>query len=111
MEIAPLRRPDGVPIFFAGLWSGETFCLLTTATDGDLAKIHDRRPLSLRDEDAASWLAEVPSTPEKVAFCAVPAVEIAFHPVAARVGSPRHDGPDLITPVEIAPEEGLLPGF
>jgi putative SOS response-associated peptidase YedK len=42
--------------------------MLTTKADGDLAVIHDRRPLALRDEDAKSWIETVPSSSEKVVF-------------------------------------------
>jgi putative SOS response-associated peptidase YedK len=96
-------RRDGEPLFFGGLWSGETFCLLTTEANGDLARVHDRRPLALRDGDARSWLETTPSSAEKVVFCAVPPVEIAFHPVSTLVSSPRNEGPQLIEPVTLTP--------
>src|ERR1019366_3252809 len=39
---------NGDPFCFAGLWAGETFAILTTAAEGALARIHDRRPLVFR---------------------------------------------------------------
>ena len=94
-------RRDGLPIFFGGLWTGDTFCLLTTEANGDLAQIHDRRPLSLRDEEAGSWISTPPASPERVVSCAILPGDIAFHPVSPRVSSPRHDGPELTQAVSV----------
>ncbi len=92
-------RCDGEPIFLGGLWAGKTFCLLTTRAGGDLARVHDRRPLALRDADAESWITGAPSTPERLLFSAVPPVEIAYHPVSPRVNNTRNDAPNLIDPI------------
>jgi len=92
-------RRDGEPIFLGGLWAGRTFCLLTTRADGDLAKIHERRPLALRDADAETWITGPPASPERLAFSAVPPIEITFHPVSPRVNNARTDGPSLINPI------------
>jgi putative SOS response-associated peptidase YedK len=93
------HRRDGQAIFFAGLWAAKTFCLFTTKADGDLAEIHERRPLSLRDEDARFWIEAVPPSPEKVVFCVVPPTEIAFYHVGPRVSITGNDGADLIKPI------------
>lgn len=98
------HRRDNQPVFFAGLLSGDTFCLLTSEADGDLIQVHERRPLTLRYEEAAPWIESPPSSPEKVVSYVVPASDIAFHPVSPRVSSPRNDGADLILPVESATE-------
>jgi putative SOS response-associated peptidase YedK len=98
------HRRDNQPIFFAGLWSEDSFCLFTMEAEGDLAQIHHRRPLAIRDEDAQGWIETIPSSPEKVVFCAVPEIDIAFHAVSPRVSSPRNDGPELIEPIVVREE-------
>jgi putative SOS response-associated peptidase YedK len=102
------HRRDDEPIFFAGLWSHQTFCLFTTAADGDLAQVHDRRPLTVREELARAWIEKEPSAPEEIVARAVPAAEIAFHPVSLRVSNGRIDGPDLIKEVAIEPRPDQL---
>lgn len=98
------RRRNEEPIFFAGLWTGSTFCLLTTAANGELTKIHDRRPLALRADEVAAWIKERPPSVERVVLSAVPAAEIAFHPVSSRVSSPRNDDPSLIVEEKATPQ-------
>lgn len=104
------HRRDVEPLYFAGLWTGETFCLLSTAADGELAKIHDRRPLALPVVAAKPWTETRPASFEEVVQGVVPHAEIAFHPVSPRVSSPRNDGPELIVEVknEPMPEMGEL---
>ncbi len=47
-------------IYFAGLYeageSGTTFAIITMASDGDVAGIHDRMPVSLTKEAARKWI-------------------------------------------------------
>jgi putative SOS response-associated peptidase YedK len=95
------RRRDGEPVFFAGLWSGSTFCILTTAADDDLTQIHDRRPLALRTDDAKPWIESMPTSPHEWVAKRIPAGEIAFHPVSTRVSYAKNDGADLIEEVKV----------
>jgi putative SOS response-associated peptidase YedK len=87
---------NGEPLFFAGLWTGETFAILTTAADGELWHIHHRRPLALSLEHSREWIEETPRSEGSLVAKLVPAQEIAYHPVSGRVSSPRNDGPELI---------------
>ncbi len=41
---------------FAGLWSGSTMTMLTSAPNDFMRPIHHRMPVILRDEDQAAWL-------------------------------------------------------
>ena len=84
------HRRDDEPVFFAGLWSGDTFCLLTMSADGELAEIHNRRPLAICSDDAQPWTETMPESFEQVVRRAVPSTEISFHPVSPRVSSPRN---------------------
>jgi putative SOS response-associated peptidase YedK len=91
-----LRRRDAEPLCLAGLWTGSTFCLLTTAADGHLCEIHHRRPVAIPEDRVRGWLADKPPSSEELADLLVPASEVTFHPVSAKVSSPRNDGPELI---------------
>lgn len=90
------RRQDGEPTLFGGLWTAETFCLITTTADGHLAHIHDRRPFSVRPGDIQRWINEPPESGDEALSLAVPAYEIIFHPVSPLVNRTNQDGPELI---------------
>jgi putative SOS response-associated peptidase YedK len=94
------RRRDGEPVFFAGLSSDATFCILTTAADGDLTQIHDR-PLALRTDDAKTWIESVPACPDELVSKRIPADDILFHLVSTRVSYAKNDGPDLVQEVKL----------
>jgi putative SOS response-associated peptidase YedK len=91
---------NGDPLFFAGLWVGESFAIVTTAAEGDLAKIHDRRPLAFGVERGREWIEQLPQSEGSVVARAIPPEEIIFHPVSIVVSSPRNDGPELIQAIE-----------
>lgn len=107
-----IRRADGAPMFFAGLWSSwrprgepeaattENCAILTTAPNEQMAPIHDRMPVILSDSAAVDrWLDAQPSDrgdfedllrPE-----AAPALEIR---TIERVGNNRRAGSEDRTP-------------
>ena len=95
-------QKNSEPLFFAGLWAGETFAILTTAAEGDLARIHDRRPLAFGVERGRGWIEQLPQSEGSVVARAIPPEEIIFHPVSTVVSSPRHDSPELIQPVAVS---------
>ena len=101
-------QKNGEPLFFAGLWAGETFAILTTAAEGDLARIHDRRPLAFGVERGREWIERLPKSEGSVVARAVSTAEITFHPLSSGVGNPRHDGPELIHPIGV--KDGLRQG-
>jgi putative SOS response-associated peptidase YedK len=94
-------QKNGEPLFFAGLWTGESFAILTTAAEGDLARIHDRRPLALGVDRGREWIEQLPQSEGSVVARAVSSAEIAFHPVRTDVNSPSHDGPELIRMIAV----------
>ena len=97
-------QKNGEPLFFAGLWTGESFAILTTAAVGDLARIHDRRPLAFGVDRGREWVEQLPQSEGSVVARAVSSAEIAFHPVSIDVSSPRNDHPELIQPVAVSDE-------
>jgi putative SOS response-associated peptidase YedK len=94
-------QKNGEQVFFAGLWAGETFAILTTSAEGDLAQIHDRRPLAFGVERGREWIEQLPRSEGSVVAGTILPAEIAFHPVSPDVNSPRHDKPELIEPVTV----------
>ncbi|WP_027345850.1 SOS response-associated peptidase [Hamadaea tsunoensis] len=110
------RRPAGKQAYFmtapdlvfAGIWSTGadrlSFSVLTTASAGPLAEVHDRMPLLLPRDRWAEWLTATasdglltPASPEYLSTVEIRAVGPA-------VGDVRNDGPDLIAPID----DGLL---
>lgn len=57
-----IRRPDGEPFAFAGLWESwrgqATAAIVTCAANATLAPIHDRMPVVLDPGDWPLWLGE-----------------------------------------------------
>lgn len=46
--------------FFAGLWEGDTFTMVTTEPNEFVRRFHDRMPVVLADSDALAWLGDEP---------------------------------------------------
>jgi putative SOS response-associated peptidase YedK len=85
--------------------------ILTTAANAAVAPLHDRMPLILPREAEARWLD--PALDDDVdALLAllepVPAIELASHPVSARVNSVKNDDASLLDPSSDDPQLGFL---
>jgi putative SOS response-associated peptidase YedK len=117
-----IRRADGAPMAFAGLWSSwrpsddaekvRTFAILTTRPNETVATLHDRMPAILEPEAFAAWL-DPDADPEALAELLGPAADgvLDMYPVSRRVNSVRNDDPSCITPVELPStggEQGTL---
>ena len=108
-----VRRGDGVPMAFAGLWSTwrdptdpeaeplRTFAIVTTPANATLAPIHDRMPVILPPEAWAAWLDPEPPAPGELLALLRPAPDdlLVRFPVSKRVNSTRNEGPDLVVPL------------
>lgn len=107
-----IRPTSGEPFAFAGIyevWRDRnatdpdrgvvTVAIITAAATGDLATIHDRRPLALPPDDFGDWLD--PDTPSsriaQLLGTAAPACDI--YPVSTRVGNVRNNDADLLKPL------------
>jgi putative SOS response-associated peptidase YedK len=53
--------------FFAGLWEGDAFTMVTTEPNEFVARFHDRMPVVLGDEDAVAWLGDQPLPSDRLA--------------------------------------------
>jgi putative SOS response-associated peptidase YedK len=106
-----IRRKDGKPFTFAGLWSrwkspeGDEIltCTIITGEPNDLiAKIHRRMPVILPPENREAWLNPEEQDGQKLLSLLRPHDPEAFKmfPVSRHVNSPAHDDPGCIEPLE-----------
>lgn len=103
-----VRRLDGRPMVFAGLWEGwkdpqseewvRTFTIVTADAVERLRPIHHRMPVTLAPEQWPAWLGETPASPAQLqALLAPPAdLPVEAYPVSTRVNAVRNDDPTLM---------------
>jgi len=105
-----IRRADGAPLRFAGLWevsdggqagSIESFTIITTAANGFMRPLHARMPAILEAGDDEAWL-DPRASVEAAQRLLRPAADdvLTAHPVSTRVNSPANNDASLIEPVE-----------
>jgi putative SOS response-associated peptidase YedK len=110
-----IRRADGAPLAFAGLWETwtgpngeelETAAIVTTTANRQLAAIHDRMPVILEPDAFELWLDCDRVDAKTAAALIAPAREglLELHPVSAAVNRTANDAPALIEPM---PEESV----
>ena len=75
----------------------ETFTILTTAANATLRSIHHRMPVIIAPDEFGPWLSGA-----SVSLGPAPEDLLAVHPVSPRVNSPRHDGPECISPIVLS---------
>lgn len=101
-----IRPVDAPMMLFAGLWDrwqspdGTTllsFTVLTQAADGELASLHDRRPVMVPPSKIGEWLAAGAGSVERLVTRAG-GTELAWHRVGKEVGNARAEGASLIEP-------------
>ncbi|MCT4709186.1 SOS response-associated peptidase family protein [Enterobacteriaceae bacterium H11S18] len=89
-----IYRENRQPLFFAAIGSvpferddkREGFVLLTANADGELAEIHNRRPVAMTPEAARRWLHHDISSEEAIAVARegmIPADEFTWHAMPA----------------------------
>jgi putative SOS response-associated peptidase YedK len=119
-----IHRRDGEPMAFAGLWDvwrvpdgleidGVGFdrwlrsCVIVTTRANDLlAPLHDRMPVLLPEAAWSSWLDPANDDVASLAELLVPApdAELELWPVSTAVNKAANFGPELVKPVEPAPD-------
>jgi putative SOS response-associated peptidase YedK len=103
-----VRRKDGMPLAFAGLWERwkdpangsmlESCTIVTTDAAESLRKIHERMPVVLDAADWDRWLDTAFSDTAKLSELLVPFDSKALEawPVGREVNTPKNEGPGLI---------------
>lgn len=107
---------EGRPMTFAGLWErhdrfGLSFTILTTASAGAIARLHDRMPVVLEPAQFELWLdPETEPAALKPLLRPYAGDDLAVFPVSPRVNSVKNDDADLIAPRPPAAQQGDLFG-
>ena len=104
-----IRRTDGDPLAFAGLWAiwgdpaGERLyscTIITTAANELLDGLHDRMPVILDPADWDAWLAESARVTDlRSLLRPAPAEGLEAYPVSPAVNNVRSEGPELLLPL------------
>jgi putative SOS response-associated peptidase YedK len=122
MTSAGVKRPHlftlcgEEPFAFAGIWDPaaddfpETYCILTTAPNELVARVHDRMPVILTADTMPRWLGDTPLAAEELKALVGPiaAGRMASRPVSRFVSNSRNEGPGCLAPPEEAPPEPEL---
>jgi putative SOS response-associated peptidase YedK len=104
-----ISRGDGKVLNLAGLlgsWEGQLAAtILTTAPNGDIVPLHNRMPVVLNDDDAATWVLEDLSL-EQIAEFLKPCPEgwLRLAPASLLVNDVRNQGPELLDPQALPPQ-------
>lgn len=102
-----VRRRDGAPLVFAGLFAERaqgdlsvSTTILTTDPNGVLSPLHDRMPVVLDPADVARWLDPDEHDPHALDDLLRPCPDawLEAYPVGPEVGNARVDDPRLIQP-------------
>ena len=98
-----IARADGRLINLAGLlghWEeARAVTILTTSPNTDLAQLHDRMPVVLSDDDAATWVLEDLALAQVAEFLRpCPDGWLTVRPASPLVNNVRNDGPQLLDP-------------
>lgn len=106
-----IEPEDGSLMLFAGLYDeaptkdGDplaSYAIITTEANDRMSTLHDRMPVILDPDDVDDWLDPEQTETGPLERLLRPADDesIALHPVSKDVNSVRHDGPDLIEPLD-----------
>jgi putative SOS response-associated peptidase YedK len=113
-----VRRRDGEPLAFAGLWEiwrvpdiadpdapdawVRSCAIVTTHANAVLAPIHDRMPVVLDETAWDTWLDPGNHDLDALAALLAPAPDdwVEAYPVSTRVNSPKNNDAELVAPAE-----------
>jgi len=113
-----IRPTNGQVMLFAGLYDVardadgnalESFTILTTSSNDTMAHLHDRMPVMLDADGVEEWLDPDLDALEPLEhlFRPAPGDAITIHPVSKAVNNTRHNGPDLIEPLDDGDSSGF----
>ena len=109
-----IQRADGKLLSMAGLfnyWTSKeagarpiaTFTVVTTMPNQWMARIHDRMPVVLKDNQINSWLDPTTSDPRTLTDLLQPPPEdfLQYHPVSKEMSSARIDEPACAEKIDL----------
>jgi putative SOS response-associated peptidase YedK len=105
-----IRRLDGEPLAFAGLWATwrnpqtaerlYTCSIITTQANELVGQLHDRMPVLLDEDDWTGWLAEGTSAAAlRGLLHPAPAGPLDVYAISPAVNNVRNEGPELLAPL------------
>jgi putative SOS response-associated peptidase YedK len=104
-----IRRRDGKPFAFAGLWENwskgeapvQSCTILTTDANELMRPLHDRMPVILDPGDFDRWLDPTVNKPDEVQplLTPCPADWLQAIPVSSHVNNPRNEDASCVTPL------------
>jgi putative SOS response-associated peptidase YedK len=103
-----IRRKDGRPFAFAGLWEHwnapesppvESCTIITTDANEVVRPIHDRMPVILDPADYAAWLDPRDPTIAQELLRPCPAEVMTAFPVSSMVNNPKNEDPRCLEAV------------
>jgi putative SOS response-associated peptidase YedK len=103
-----VSRQDGRLMNLAGLlgeWEGQlATTILTTVPNADIVPLHNRMPVVLNDDDAATWVLEELSLKQIAEFLKpCPEGWLRLMPASPLVNDVRNQGPELLDPLVLPP--------
>jgi putative SOS response-associated peptidase YedK len=108
-----IRRKDGQPMAFAGLWESwereaeivESCTILTTEANALMSEFHHRMPVILDPKDFDVWLDPSLEDAADVAYLLKPSPseDLEYYPVDLMVNSPRNNSPQCIEKLNRVP--------
>jgi len=104
-----ISRADGKVLHLAGLrgsWERQPAAtILTTTPNGDIVLLHNRMPVALNDDDAATWVLEDLSLEQITEFLKpCPDGSLRLAPASPLVNDVRNQGPELLDPEALPPQ-------
>ncbi len=89
-------REDKKPIFFAGIYNNDEFCLITEQASKNIEEIHHRQPVILNQIDVNRYLNLELSGSNFLQECKKP--NIIFYKISKDVNKPTNNSVSLIQP-------------
>lgn len=104
------------PFAFAGIWDPaldglpETYCILTTAPNELVARVHNRMPVILTPETMPRWIGDQPLAADVLASLVRPLDpgRMESRPVSRYVSNSRNQGPQCLSPPDEVPPQPEL---
>ena len=90
-------REDNTPLFVAGIFDKDQFCLITEEANSSIIEIHHRQPVILDSIEIDKYLDLKKSGKEQLLNIKRP--NLKFHEISKEVNKPTNNDPALINPI------------
>ena len=90
-------REDNAPLFVAGIFDKDQFCLITEEANSNIIEIHHRQPVILDSIEIDKYLDLKKSGKEQLLNIKRP--NLKFHEISKEVNKPTNNDPVLINPI------------